>query len=226
VTVDMFGRAPDPDFDDPLDPIPRGHDRDALAEQLAEARQTIERLESQIHATTTLGTGVVNERDLAREARVAQIAADYWGCEWDRLGPFAKYDVHLRRGLNVVAIAEIRTRNREGPMEYPTTLIDLDKWLVLIGAELSLNIPALYVQAYYSGVYYVRAGKIPAADLSCTYRGKVGRGAARNDASPVLELPSKWMRRIGDSDGVFEIPVGPGGGPWTGSTATSVEGDC
>jgi hypothetical protein len=107
-----------------------------------------------------------------REEIVANKIAAAWNCEWGQMGPYSPFDVYLRRGKNMTAIVEIRTRRDRELNSFSTALLDMDKWFSLMLAEIGLHLPALYVVAFTDGIYYVRIGHLPVRDFKMTWRGR------------------------------------------------------
>lgn len=152
-----------------------------------------------------------------RELIIGQLVSSAWGCEAKKMGSYTHFDVYFIKGQRVVALAEIRSRADRELNSFPTALIDLDKYMALLMAEISLRVPAFYIIAYPDGVYYTRISGLPASELQKTYKGRTDRlDIAPNDMSPVLEVPIKYFKRICSSEGVFEEklipPMGAKGG--------------
>lgn len=133
---------------------------------------------------------------------IAEKLAQAWKCEYDNMGPYSAFDVYLKRDKKIVALAEIRTRGNRTCHEFPTVMIDLDKWFVLMQAEIGLSMPGFFVVAFKDGIYYVRIGTLPVNQYKINYRGRA-RPQAKNDVSPVIEVPSGEFKRVCDSDDVF-----------------------
>jgi len=143
-------------------------------------------------------------RHANREKVVADKIAAEWKCEWEQMGPYSPFDVYLRRGKDMLAIVEIRTRRDRECYSFPTVLLDMDKWFSLMQAEIGLGLRSLYVIAFTDGIWYVRIGRLPVREFVMSWRGRKDRPEAANDLSPVIEVPTSYFRRICDSDGVFE----------------------
>ncbi len=143
-------------------------------------------------------------KHLKRQEVVAQKLASVFGCEWGQMGPYSPFDVYLRKAKDMKAIVEIRTRRDRECNSFTTVLLDMDKWFSLMQAEIALGLAALYVVAFTDGIWYIRIGSLPVNEFKMKWRGRDDRPQAKNDLSPVIEVPSSYFKRICDSEGVFE----------------------
>jgi hypothetical protein len=120
------------------------------------------------------------------------------------MGPYSPFDIYLRRDKTMTALVEIRTRRDRECGTFTTALLDMDKWFPLILAEIGLHLAGLYVVAFTDGIWYTRIGHLPVTEFKMTWRGREDRPEAKNDLSPVIEVPISYFKRICDSSGVFE----------------------
>ena len=147
------------------------------------------------------------ENDLyeTREGKIAEKVAAAWKCEAHRMGPYSPFDIYFIRDTRLCAFAEIRSRIDRELRTFPTVLIDLDKWFPLMQSEIYLKVPAFYIIAYSDGIFFLRLAEVDVSRYPITFKGRKDRPQAKNDLSPVIEIPSGLFKPICDSEGVFEL---------------------
>ena len=145
-----------------------------------------------------------NQTFVNRETVIAEKVAEKWNCSFQRMGPYSPFDIYFLRDNRLCSFAEIRSRRDRELNSFATVLVDLDKWFPLMEAEIYLKVPTFYIIAYTDGIYYVRLADIQVSKYPITYKGRTDRPQAKNDLSPVIEIPSNLFKKICDSEGVFE----------------------
>lgn len=136
--------------------------------------------------------------------RVATLVAQKWGYTWNRLGGYSPYDVSFLNGIEIKAIAEIRTKRVE-MRERAVEMVDLDKWMSLFLVAIGMpQVEPHYIVACLDGIWHVPIRMLPVDAFRIKYRGRHDRPQAPNDASTVIQVPTGYFRLICDSNGVFE----------------------
>jgi hypothetical protein len=138
------------------------------------------------------------QRDIDLENDVANELAKSWNCTHGSMGKFTSFDKFMIRDGKPVALVEIRVRANSSFDKFPNAILDMDKFLSLIVAEITLKLPCFYVLKYTDGIYYVRIGELPAKELSQKVMGRQDRVdmGVKNDNRPVLIIPNVYFKKL------------------------------
>ena len=135
------------------------------------------------------------EEDLKKEALVMDELVDLFRADsWLKLSPMLYYsDAALFRGDEPFAYVEVKVRKRL----YPTMILGVGKATHLWTVAVTNGIPAYFVVHVEQGLYCHKLLRPHRRN----YKFKPGGNSRgqRGDIEPVIHIPIKQFRRIGDA---------------------------
>ncbi len=134
--------------------------------------------------------------DRNRESEITEVLCKAWNCTSGSLGPYSPFDRYLYKNSKLSAIIEIKARQNRALKTFDTVYLNLDKYFSLLIGELQLRVPSLYVVAFSDGIYYVKIGQIPAAELNIFIKGREDRPDVKTDVRPALQIPINYFRPV------------------------------
>ncbi len=132
-----------------------------------------------------------------RETEITQALCAAWNCKSGSMGPYSPFDRYLHRDGRLTAIIEIKDRQNRRLDSYSTVYLDLGKYYTLMFAELNLRVPGLFVTSMQDGIWYVRVGSIPVAELPILVKGREDRQIDA-DIKPAIQIPIRFFKRVRD----------------------------
>lgn len=89
--------------------------------------------------------------DLTEEAKVLDLCCDVWKCKWEKTPKSYPFDSVFLRDGEVRAFAEVKCRKFPST-RFPTTIINLDKWISLRQFHKETNLPTVLIIGFSDGV--------------------------------------------------------------------------
>jgi hypothetical protein len=130
-----------------------------------------------------------NKFTLAKERHVASIMKSKTGWEPVKLGKYDHIDFRMDDGKKTVAFLEVRSRSHEFGRFDPLFIAE-DKWMSLINAGLSFNVPVFFAFYFTDGIYFLDVMKF----------GKYETGYAKGRSN-------REVKRVTDYEKVVKVPV-------------------
>lgn len=133
------------------------------------------------------------EDDRRSECEVAALVERRWGCTLKPFGALATVDYYVQKHQRMVGVAELKTRSHE-LKRYPTTFLNVRKWMSLNDASFGLHVPAVLIVRFTDGCFWI---PITAIDASRHIVGGCMRIVkSHTDIEPQIEIPIGQLRRL------------------------------
>jgi hypothetical protein len=132
--------------------------------------------------------------DRESEAFVAREISEAWKCELLSFGDLCPIDWYAVRDGRFVGVIELKTRSH-ARNRYPTTFLNMRKWLALTMAEQWTGAPAILAVRFTDGVYWAPISRLK-APLTVRVGGCTHIVKSRSDVEPQVEVPIEALRPL------------------------------
>lgn len=136
-----------------------------------------------------------NKSDYKHEDSIDRAIEEAWGVTIHRFGPYDAIDCYAERDGHMVGMIERKWRSHPHD-RFECCWLNLRKWMALMLAHVSLDVPAIYVVGHSDGaIHWIDVTSVDARRMIMAGCRRVVK--SHTDREPVIEIPVKQMRNLG-----------------------------